>query len=325
MKSREYFKKFSGICNVEDNYDFYSAWLLSKVNELFDWENLPDTIDETVLNTYLFLDGKAVFTKINDKLYALDGNYGGKPNQYYLPTEIVIANPILGSHNLKIDKDCVVMYNTDTDKIFPCGLKQLIHQTATLLADNIVSINCAQLNTRVQSLVVADSTIQKNSAELVMKDLYSGKPYKVLEDNMIDKIKVNNIGATNSSQTIQQLIELHQYIIGQFFNNIGIKTNFVMKKERLITDEINCLDDFLAISLDTMLISRQNAVEKINKLYGTNIKVKLKDYLEPLKQREETPKEEENSSSKEENSNSKETSSSNLETETSESQEGDKE
>lgn len=287
MKSREYFNKFSGICNVEDNYNFYSAWLLSKVNELFDWENLPDTIDETVLNTYLFLDGKAIFTKINDKLYALDGNLGGKPNQYYLPTQAIIANPILGSHILEIDKDCIVMYNTDTDKIFSCGLKQLIHQTATLLADNIVSINCAQLNTRVQSLVVADSTIQKNSAELVMKDLYSGKPYKVLEDNMIDKIKVNNIGATSSSQTIQQLIELHQYIIGQFFNNIGIKTNFVMKKERLITDEINCLDDFLAISLDTMLISRQNAVEKINELYGTNIKVKLKDYLEPLKQREE--------------------------------------
>lgn len=234
------------------------------------------------MNQMLFLEGMVTFLKRDGKLYALNCGLGGAPNEYYEPTEAILANPVLGSQNFKIGKDCVVMFNTLADKNPVCGgrgLYPLIHQTATLLADNIVSINCAQINTRVQALVVADSTAQKNSAEITMKELYSGKPFKVLEDTMIDKIKVNPITA-NPASNITELVELHQYIIANFYNNIGIKTNYQMKKERLITDEINSLNDFLAVSLDTMLSSRLAAVEKINEVFGTNISVKLKDYLE---------------------------------------------
>ena len=96
---------------------------------------------------------------------------------------------------------------------------------------------------------------------------------------MIDKIKVNPITA-NPGANITELVELHQYIIANYYNNIGIKTNYQMKKERLITDEINSLNDFLAVSLDSMLSARTAAIDKVNKMFGTNIKVKLKDYLE---------------------------------------------
>ena len=271
-----------GICDVEQAYQFYFNWLLGKLHEVFVWENLPDSIDEEFLNTSLFIDGMVTFFEKDGKLYALNCGLGGKINEYYEPTELILANPVLGSATFTRDKDCVVMFNTKADKEAITGIRglyPLIHQTATLLADNIVSINCAQINTRVQALVVADSTAQKNSAELVMKELYSGKPFKVLEDTMIDKIKVNPITA-NPAANITELVELHQYIIANFYNNIGIKTNYQMKKERLITDEINSLNDFLAVSLDSMLSARTAAVDKINKMFGTNIKVKLKDYLE---------------------------------------------
>lgn len=112
-----------------------------------------------------------------------------------------------------------------------------------------------------------------------MKELYSGQPYKVLEESLIESIKVNPITA-NPAANITELVELQQYIIANFYNNIGIKTNYQMKKERMITDEINSLNDFLAVSLDTMLNARLEAVEKINEKFGTSIKVSLKPYLE---------------------------------------------
>lgn len=282
-----------GVCDVEQNYNFYFNWLLGKLHEIFVWENLPQGVDETFMNQELFLNGYCCFFAQDGNIYGLNAGLGGAPNEYYEPTEAIIANPVLGSKNLKIDDECVIMWNTKEDKDSICGTKglyPLIHQTATLLADNIVSINCAQINTRVQALVVADSTPQKNSAELVMKELYSGKPYKVLEDTMIDKIKVNPITA-NPAANISELVELHQYIIANFYNNIGIKTNYQMKKERMITDEINSLNDFLAVSLDAMLSSRQEAVEKINEMFGTNISVKLKDYLQVFIEDNESPEE----------------------------------
>lgn len=283
-----------GICDVEQNYRFYFNWLLSKLHEIFVWENLPKGVDEEFLNQELFLNGYCVFFAQDGNIYGLNAGLGGKPNEYYEPTEAIIANPVLGSHNLKIDEECVVMWNTKADKDAVTGIRglyPLIHQTATLLSDNIVSINCAQINTRVQALIIADSAAQKNSAEVVMKELYAGHPYKVLEDTMIDKIKVNPITA-NPAANISELVELHQYIIANFYNNIGIKTNYQMKKERMITDEINSLNDFLAVSLDAMLSARLAAVEKINEMFGTNISVKLKDYLEIFIEDNENLKEE---------------------------------
>lgn len=234
------------------------------------------------MNNGLFLDGYITFLEKEGKLYAINTGLGGKPNEYYEPTQAILANPVLGSQTYTIDKDCIVMWNTLNDKEAITGvrgLEPLIHSTATLLTDNIVSINCAQINTRIQALVVADSSATRNSAEAVMKELYSGQPYRVLEESLIESIKVNPITA-NPAANITELVELQQYIIANFYNNIGIKTNYQMKKERMITDEINSLNDFLAVSLDTMLNSRLEAVKKINEKFGTSIKVSLKPYLE---------------------------------------------
>lgn len=285
--------KFGILGDPEQMYNFYFTWLLSKLHEIFVWENLPDGVDETFLNNCLFLDGNVTFFAQNGTIYAMNCGLGGGIDEYYRPTTAILANPILGSKQMKIGEECIVMWNTKNDEDAICGirgLENLIHQTATLLTDNMISINCAQVNTRIQALIVADSTPQKNSAEMIMKDLYAGHPYKVLEDTMIDKIKVNPITA-NPGANITELVELHQYIIANYYNNIGIKTNYQMKKERMITDEINSLNDFLAVSLDAMLSSRLAAVEQINEMFGTNISVKLKDYLQIFIEDNESPEE----------------------------------
>lgn len=271
-----------GACNVERNYEFYMKFLLSKLHMLFLWDNLPDSIDETFLNNNLFLNGNIGWTKFGDKLYALNGNLSGV-NEYYYADKYIIANPVLNSKEFNIGKDGVVMYNDACDKntfnLSP-GLFQLLSTTATMLADNVVSINTAQINTRVQAIVTADNPAQRNTAEIAMKALYSGKPYTVMEQNMIDKINVNPLSRTPGH--ITELTELQQYIMGTFYANIGIKMNSINKRERLITDEINSIDTYLGVTLETMLNSRQKAVEEINSMFGTDIKVSINPLLRPL-------------------------------------------
>lgn len=280
----------AGICDVDREYQFYFKWLLNKLNQIFRWNNLPETVDETFLNNMLFLNGNVCWTdKLKDQLTVYYGNPGGNPDRYYMPTLFTIANPIMGSSNVIIENDAegIMMFNSKGDKFFTYmpstgGLFELIHQTATLLADNIVSINTAQINGRVQAIVTAGNNILRNSAEVYMKQLYAGKPYTVLDENLVADIKVNPLSGSNNSNTIAQLIELHQYIIAQFFNSVGIKTNPVNKKERLITDEINSVDNYLAVSLNEMLNAREDAVNRINAKYGTNITVELSDELKPV-------------------------------------------
>lgn len=277
-----------GVCDVDAAYRFYFKYLLGKLDKLFEWKNLPETIDKKFLNLSLFLNGNVAWTKnLDNKLRIFTGNIGGDPDIYYSPTIFTVANPVAGSANLKIDKDCIVMYNTSNDKYYNflpkvSGLFQLIHQTATLLADNIVSINTAQINSRVHTIVTTESESVKNSAEVYLKRLYSGKPWTALTEDMLAAIHVNPVTSANSTNNIAQLISLHQYILADFYNAVGIKTNPVNKKERLITGEIDSVDDYLAINLEEMLESRQEAIEKINLKYKTDISVSLSKILKPV-------------------------------------------
>ena len=279
-----------GICDVEENYNFYFNYLLSKLNTLFVWKNVPETIDIDSMNNQLFLNGYTCITKFNDKPYACFGYPGGKQNEYYYPEIYTIANPVLGSKTAKIlghEQDSVMVYNTKADRVSTWmieghGLFQLIKQTATLLADNIVSINAAQINSRVQAAYSAESEAEAAGAEKVIKDWYRGKPYKVVRDNELEKFTVQGINNSGAANIIAQLVELQQYIIGQFYMNIGIKYNSVNKKERLITDEINFQEQFLDVNINSMLESRLAACEEINKLFGYSMSCDINPILKQV-------------------------------------------
>ena len=281
-----------GVCDFRKNFDFYFKWLTNKIMSCFivsDEE--PSEKTKTIKWDYaklnLILDGQICITDFDKKLYACIGNRGGVPNEYYVPTRFIIANPVLGSKEVEIDKDGVVIYNTKIDEfmytgttpVFATGLCDLIEQTATLLSDNIISINCSQINARVAAFVTADSEAQATAAEETLKKIYAGKPYAALRSDMIDKININPLNASAAGQNITELVELNNYIIANFFQSIGIKSNNVMKRERLIRDEIESQDDFLQVSILEMLSSWQCGLDKVNAMYNTKFKVELNPVL----------------------------------------------
>lgn len=278
-----------GICDFGLNYDFYFRWLTNKVISCLVIRGAPSSINDTYIKTHLILDGNIVVTDFGDDIYGCIGNLGGEPDEYYIPHSFIIANPILGSktvywRDFKDHKqNGVLISNTAVDSLgcglFGGGLYDLIHQTATLLADNIISINCAQINGRVTAFFTADSESQAVAGENILKTMYAGAPYKVLRQDIVEKINVNPIAQTGHAQTITQLVELHNYIIANFFQSIGIKSNNVMKKERLITDEIESQDDFVQLSILEILSSWQKGFDEVNRLYGTDISVELNPVL----------------------------------------------
>ena len=52
-----------------------------------------------------------------------------------------------------------------------------------------------------------------------------------------------------------------------------MNATFNMKREAINEAEAAINEDILYPAIDTMLICRQNALEKVNKMYGTNITV----------------------------------------------------
>ena len=281
-----------GVCDFRTNFEFYFKWLTNKVMSCFiisDDEKTERTrsVNLDYLKMNLLLNGCISVTDFKEKLYACIGNLGGEPDEYYIPKQFIIANPILGSKTVRNGENGIVIYNTKVDRfvytgasfVFAAGLYDLIEQTATLLADNIISINCSQINARITTFFTADSEAQAAAGELTLKKMYAGKPYMILKTDLLEKINVNPVNTQAAGQNITELVELHNYIVANFFQSIGIKSNNVMKRERLIQDEIESQDDFLQVSILEILSSWQEGFDKVNELYGTKFSVKLNPVL----------------------------------------------
>ena len=265
-------------------YTHYFRQISELVYNTVIFENLPETVDDTFLKYCIFILGKAVFFKNNGDILALNAAPSNAPDVYYVPTDIIVGNPVIGSHTLKRDTDCTVVYCTSMDRYASSGtyggLYTLIAKTATLLADNDLSINVAQKNTRLINIIGVDDSIGKKTIDEIMADMYSGKPYKAVQTKYTATLQSIPIQATINNQQLLQLIELHQYILAHFYEVLGLTTHDQIKKERLINAEINDNTDMAYYNISYVLNSIKEGIEKVNSMFGTDIVVKLNPILE---------------------------------------------
>lgn len=287
-KNSRYTGSWSGInctCDILDKeksiYN-YMQYMFDRTNQMFEYDGLPETIPDYMLELYLQLNGQVCVTKFKDKLYALPGGLGGAPDPYYRPTLYVLANPGLGySASLRIvnhlppfgkqdsQGECVLVRN-DTNMR---GLFYLFSRYATELTENDVSIRSAQINSRQQTMVAATTEAQIASANAYYKALEAGKCMAVADQPFLDGINVNNV-STQSSNSIIQLIELQQYLKASWYNEIGLNANFNMKREYQSEEELQANTDVLLPLIDDMLKCREDAVSAINSTYNTSISVR---------------------------------------------------
>ena len=283
--------EYHGVCDVESMFRHYFTTLTNKVCSLIEFKNLPDHVDDKFLKSTLVLEGKICFTQFNQNVYALDGNVGGEPDCYKEPTEFIISNPVLGSKNVKIRHldgsnkvdglDGILVGLTPMDlelpKAMKGGLYRLIYTYAGLLADNLVSLNCAQINSRVQVAYVGDTESLANTAEKVLKDLYNGTPYKVLQQDILNKLTITPIAASGANTTIVSLIEAHAQIVSDFYAELGISYNSNRKRQYVGQAEAEMDTGMLGLNIDTIINTIKDGIDRVNELFGTDIEVNVDD------------------------------------------------
>ena len=275
------FNKFLQSITPNNRYDFtdknacinqHIAYMLDRTQSMFEWTELPDTINSRIIELYLQMNGNLCITEHNDNLYALVGGLGGEPDVYYMPTIYTVANPALNfSKSLKIDKDCIVISN---DSMY-LGLLPLYTKYAKSLTETEISINIATINSRIMNLISAPDDSTYESAKKYIEDIENGKQGVIAENAFLDGIKSQPYGNSGTTNTIKNLIELLQYQKASWYNEIGLNANYNMKRESIMADESSLNEDALFPLIDNMLECRKLGVDKVNTMYGTNIKVEL--------------------------------------------------
>lgn len=266
----------------------YIRYQLVRTQQIFEYKGLPDTIPVKDLELLLQINGYATITKVNGKLYAFYGGLGGPLNEYYLPTISTVSNPYLNfTDDLKIDENCIVMLN---DSLY-IGLTPMFEKYASLLAETDISLRLASINARATNILIADNDVTKESAKSFINKLEKGELSYIGSNGFFEGIKTQEY-ASNKSNNIKDLIELQQYLKSSWFIDLGLNANYNMKRESINESESAMNEDCLLPLIDDMLKQRKLGIEKINKMFGTNITVELssswKDIREEIVHIEDT-------------------------------------
>lgn len=261
----------------------YVQYMFDRTNRMFRYKGLPDTMPEYILEYMLQIYGSVAVIEHEGSIYALRAEFGGPPDPYYRPTQAVCANPGLGigrtyaiANNLPPyektmwnDMPKCVRFMNDSQMM---GLLPLFSRYATQMTENDISIRCAQINMRQQTVIVADTGPEIESANSYISGLEEGKLSAVGKRPFLDSIKVMQAG-NSQNNLVMQLIELQQYLKASWYNEIGLNSNFNMKSQYVSSEEINSTADIMLPLIDNMYNSRKLAVEAINKEFGTSISV----------------------------------------------------
>ena len=287
----------------EYNARMHSAYMLARTNKMFKYEGMPVHIPARDYEMQLQCNGYTGIIDVNGSLYSVWGTLGGEYNVDYMPTKFIVANPALPddvNKSYTIHEDCVIIPN-DTCYL---GMLPLYNRFASMLAENELTIYRADVNLRAPVLISASDDNTKQAADEYFRKLEAGDIGAVAENAFLDGIRSQPYSSGNSVGYITQLIELEQYLWGQWYNSVGLSEQFNMKREALNSSESALGVDTRRALIDDMLLSRQAGWDEVNDMFGTSVTVRLSETWQVARDEsvgdpEETPADPEEGSAEE--------------------------
>jgi len=257
--------------------------LYSRIQNLFEYEGLPEEINQSAFKLWLWVFGKVIFYKIKDKYLVQPFSYTDRLDWYYVPLHGRVVNPWLptGFQNYEFTVDDEAIIWSTTPDIYNFKEKSLVSdlvfKTATQLAENDTSFYCVQRNSRLIAIFTAENDLEKAECNRILEKMYNGEADITMQEDLVSHISANPISENSQRGRITELIEFQQYILANFYHSFGINSNYNLKREQLNSAEIDVNKDVLRLNIEDMLRSREKGVSKINEKYGLNIRVSLNE------------------------------------------------
>lgn len=271
----------SYVTKKQKSAKYYFRYLLDRTLMMFEYKNLPETIDAYNLERYLQVNGVACITKAPDgKLYAFNGSWGGPQDVYYRPTKFIISNPHLSqlTGDSTFTKECTIYGNEPHDAVLLrndkewASLTPLIARYSVLMCENTITVRSATIMLRCLALLAAQDDKGYKSALAYLTKLEAGELGVIYSSSFSEGVKLQSPPSNNGSY-LTQFIELQQYLKGSFFNELGLRANYNMKREAIGQGESTLDADSIMPLCDNMLKCRQEDIAEVNNLFGTDISV----------------------------------------------------
>ena len=245
---------------------------------MFEWVNLPESMNARYIEKCLYYKGSAAFL-YDETLGYINTNCStsGQINIYGIPTGLNCysygyqetrtvytglkydkeGNPINDKN-----KECILVMN-NWDRTPTCSTLELF-ALRLYEAERTCDVNIKAQKTPVMLLV-------DEQQRLTMKNLYlqydGNEPFIFGDKNNLSEGMLKSI-RTDAPFIADKLMAYKKEIWNEALEFLGINTLSLEKKERLISDEASSNNELINLNLQSYLVPRQEACKLFNKKYG---------------------------------------------------------
>lgn len=283
-----------------DTYDDYCNRFYKIATSIFEWVNLPDSMDGEYLEHCLFYKGMASMLKtqeygfINTKATVSgDFNIYGRPTQ--LQCYSYSFNELRNVYNGLIrDTDG----NLTNDELGECILvRNTLLAKPTFASMRLFALRLTELERTMDTnvkrckdpYILKGTKQQELTLRQVFTDVDNNVPAMIIDKNGLDlkdidsiPLKVDFLG--------NDLMQYKKEIMNEALTVLGIN-NLGEKRERLISDETNSNNELINMNLMSYLTPRKRACDEFNEKYGftgteKEISVRVRSDLDNIIKRE---------------------------------------
>lgn len=266
---RESPKDVDGVFNASSA--FYRRELLRKILSTYEITGAPHFWDYDYMMTCLFVDGHFTITDTDLGVIPLQCGITGI-NVWNHPTEVIVANPVLGGFNRRIGIDCALV-KLQYDY---AGAMQLVNRYAVNLAQCDSSIAVNLMNTKAAIIGQAESPQQAKTFKKMFDEISSGKPFVVVKKDLVKLGESLIFSPVKQAYIADDVMILKRKIMNEFLTMIGLE-NSTDKRERLNTEEVNSNNAESEISANHWIKTVNEGLSEANKMYSLNLMFKRKE------------------------------------------------
>lgn len=267
LKDRQFWESAS--MNNATFTQYYNR-LVELAVSMFEWKNVPDTIDVRYLELALFADGKAVFFYDDVLGYlCLRAAIGGQLTVYRVPINRR-AYASNGYNKDLNDKNSVIIWNNFLRT--PSSLDTEMFSRRLYNLDRAIDVNANAQKTPV--LITCEDSQVLTMKNLYMK--YDGNAPVIYGDKNLNPNSLRVL-STGAPYVADRLYQLKTQIWNEALTYLGISNLNVNKKERLISDEVQRQQGGTLASRYSRLEARKQACKEINAMFGLDMDVDYRD------------------------------------------------
>lgn len=258
--------------NLTFSYYYYKLMLIARA--LFEWENLPNNMDERWIEKYLFTSGKCIFFKDPTMGFMVAGlAQEGSINCYGDPTSVypVAENFVYSGPKLINGENCYVIRNNDLMlPNFP-----IVRHYAFKLT-NIDRAIDTNIEAQKTPIIVRCSDKQRLSLKNAINQRRDNEPVIWTTDqaNISDMVSTLDM---NAPAVFKDLQTQKHMILNEVFTDFGINNANMDKRERMVANEVEANNEQVKASEDVLLKVREEACKNINRIFNLDISVKRRN------------------------------------------------